>query len=311
MPAGGQTRAYLVLTVIAALWGSYPAFSKLALEDLPPYWLVSVRCTLASAFLVTLLLRRGGRAALGGLDRQALGQFALLGFAGIFVSTGGTYLGIALTTAGSAAILQAATPVMVALGARLYLGERLRGVQWAGVLCSAAGVLLVVTRGSWRVVAEAGFRAGDLILLGAMAGWSVYTVYGKRVLARHSPEVATTAAYVLGSVMLLPMVPLTAPWFPPPDIASPVAWTVVLYQAILGALAHVWWYEGVRVVGPSRTAIFMNLQPGVGVALAWLMLGERIGWPTVAGGALILTGVALTTRPDAAGGGAPPPAPRR
>lgn len=66
--------------------------------------------------------------------------------------------------------------------------------------------------------------------------------YGKRVLATHSPAVATTAAYVLGSLMLLPMAAITASFFPSPDLASPVAWGVVLYQAILGAIAHVWWY---------------------------------------------------------------------
>ena len=59
VPDPGQTRAYLALTLISALWGSYPAFAKLALAHFPPYVLVSLRCTLASAFLAVLLFRRG------------------------------------------------------------------------------------------------------------------------------------------------------------------------------------------------------------------------------------------------------------
>src|SRR5215831_16728399 len=60
VPAAGQTRAYLALTLVAALWGSYPAFAKIALLDFPPFVLVSLRSTLAAVFLAALLLRRGG-----------------------------------------------------------------------------------------------------------------------------------------------------------------------------------------------------------------------------------------------------------
>jgi drug/metabolite transporter (DMT)-like permease len=295
VPGAGQTQAYLALTLISALWGSYPAFAKLALAHFPPYVLVALRCSLASAFLTVLLFRRGWD-EFRELRWTDLRTFAFLGFTGLFVSTGGTYLGIALSTAANAAILQAATPVMVALGARFYLKERLRRRQWAGVAASMAGVLLVIARGSWRTIAHLELLPGDFILMISQVGWSAYTIYGKRVLAVHSPVVATTASYILGSAMLIPMMAVAAPFFPRPDFTSQTAWLVVFYQAFLGAVAHVWWYEGVRAVGPSRAAIFLNLQPVVGVLLAWAMLHEAIAWPEVAGGLLVLLGVALTTR---------------
>lgn len=307
MPAAGQTRAYVALSLIATLWGSYPAFAKLALAHFPPYVLVSLRCSLASIFLAVLLLRRGWE-EFRELRWADLRPFAFLGFAGLFVSTGGTYLGIAFTTATNAAILQAATPVLVALGARLYLKERLRRRQWTGVLCSVAGVLLVITRGSWRAIVHLELLPGDFILLVSQVGWSAYTIYGKRVLAVHSPAVATTASYILGSAMLLPMMVAAAPFFPRPDFTSRTAWLVVAYQAFLGALAHVWWYEGVKAVGPSRSAIFMNFQPIVGVVLAWALLRETVGGPEVLGGILVLLGVALTTRVPPAESGVPLPA---
>jgi drug/metabolite transporter (DMT)-like permease len=302
VPAADQTRAYVALTLVAALWGSYPAFAKVALQDFPPFVLVGLRSTLAAGFLMTLLLRRGFD-QWRSLGWSSLGTFAFLGFTGLFVSTGGTYLGIAFTTASNAVILQAATPVMVALGARLYLGERLRAEQWGGVICSTLGVLLVITRGSWRAVAHLELHLGDFILLVSQVGWSTYTIYGKRVLARHEPMLATTAAYVTGSLMLLPTALVTAPLFPAPSFGSASAWAVVLYQAFLGAIAHVWWYEGVKAVGPSRSAVFLNLQPIVGILLAWLMLGEQIRVAALIGGGLVLAGVVLTTRPAPAASG--------
>ena len=306
MLAGRQTRPYLILTLIAALWGSYPVFAKVALAHFPPYVLVALRTSLASVFLAVLLFRRGFD-DFRALSWGDLRTFAVLGFTGIFVSTGGTYLGIAFTTASSAALLQAASPVMVAIGAWLYLHERLRRRQWAGVILSALGVLLVVTRGSWRAIAHLELLPGDFIILLGQAGWAVYTVYGKRVLAVHSPAVATTAAYVLGSVMLLPVPFLTARFFPAPDWTSATAWAVVAIQGILGAIAHVWWYEGVHRVGASRAGIFMNLQPVVGVVLAWVMLGETIEPAEIVGGLAVLAGVGLTTRVGQRA--APPPRP--
>ena len=106
----GQTGAYAALTLVSVLWGSYPAFAKLALVALPPLVLVALRCSIASIFLGALLLRRGW-SEFTALRLRDLGPLAFLGFAGIFVSTGGTYLAIAFTTASSAVLLQPATPL--------------------------------------------------------------------------------------------------------------------------------------------------------------------------------------------------------
>src|SRR5262249_37210799 len=147
--------------------------------------------------------------------------------------------------------------------------------------------------------------AGDFITLASLCSWAVYTVYGKRVLASYSPLLATTAAYCLGTLLILPTAVLTAPLFPVPRLGSLTAWAVVFFQGLLGAVAHIWWYEAVHVVGPSQAAIFTNLQPIVGIVLAPILLGERITMWQVAGTLLVLAGVALTPRPPLAPGSAP------
>lgn len=216
--------------------------------------------------------------------------------AGIWGSTQVGYLAISYTTASNVVILQAATPMIVAIAARVYLGERLTSLQWLGIAVSALGVLLVITGGRLASLRLRELHAGDFITLVGLGAWSVYTVYGKRVLATASPALATTAAYVLGTLLIIPTMVLTAPFFPALRLRSAVAWTIVLYQGILGAVAHVWWYRAVHVVGPSRSAIFMNVQPVVGVLLAAGLLAERVGLWQIVGGGLVLGGVALTTR---------------
>ena len=286
-------RAVLLLVLIVSIWASYPALGKLALRDAPPFLVALLRCSLASVFLVVMLLRTSA-APLHGVTPRAMRAFFFLGLSGYWLSTQFSYLGYYFTTAANAVLLQAVTPVMVALGARVYLGERLERVQQLGIAVSMFGVLVVITNGRLALLRPEEIRPGDLITLIGLTGWAAYTVYGKRVMREHSPELATTAAYVLGTLLMVPTAVATAALFPPPRLASPVLWTIVVVQAVVGALAHVWWYRAINVVGPSTAAIFLNLQPVFGVLLAWLVLGETIGTWQVIGGALVIAGVVLT-----------------
>lgn len=295
VPPPSQTGAYTALFLVALLWGSFPATAKLALRDMSPFAMATLRCAVASLFLMGLVVR-GGAETTRGAVWASVRSLLVLGFLGVVCAIQVSYLGIATTTAANAAVLQAASPVMVALGARAALGERLGPVQWLGILISAAGVLLVVTDGRLAGLRVHDLRLGDFLTLLGLATWSAYTIYGKRVLVSVSPDVATAGAYVCGTVLLIPLAAVTAPFFPAPRLVSPVAWAVILFHALTGALAHVWWYRAVARVGATRAAIFQNVTPVVGVALAAALLGEAPGPWTIVGGGLVLAGVALTTR---------------
>jgi drug/metabolite transporter (DMT)-like permease len=294
VPALSQTRAYAALLLIATLWGTFPATGKLAVADLPPVFLTAVRGVIASTFLVVLLIRSGAETARG-LGADSIRAFVLLGVLGLVLSTQLSYFGYAYTTAANAAILQAATPVLVALGARAYLGERLRRRQQAGVALSSLGMLVVVTDGRLVLLRVEELRAGDFITMVGLVAWMAYTLYGKRVIVTHSPALTTTAAYVTGTCVLVAEAALTAPLFPRPVFGSVQAWAIVVYHALFGAVAHIWWYRAVERVGASRAAVFMNVTPIVGVALAATLLAEPVGVWEILGTLLVLAGVALTT----------------
>src|SRR2546422_7279049 len=104
----------------------------------------------------------------------------------------------------------------ISLGARFYLGERLAPLQWLGVTVSVFGVLLVVTSGRLAALRLEELRVGDFIVLASLVGWSTYTVYGKHVLGTLSPALATTGAYVCGTLLILPTALVAAPFFPAP-----------------------------------------------------------------------------------------------
>jgi drug/metabolite transporter (DMT)-like permease len=296
VPGLSQTRAYAALLLIAILWGTFPATGKLAVADFPPVFLTAVRGVVASVFLVALLARSGAE-TVRGLGPESVRAFVTLGVLGLSLSTQLSYVGYAYTTAANAAILQAATPVLVALGARAYLGERLRRRQQLGVGVSTLGVLVVVTDGRLWMLRVEQLRLGDFVTLVGLVAWMAYTVYGKRVILTHSPALTTTAAYVAGTCVLVAEAALTAPLFPRPVLTSGRAWSVVLYHALFGAVAHIWWYRAVERVGASRAAVFLNVTPIVGVVMATTLLAEPVGIWEIVGTLLVLGGVALTTRP--------------
>ncbi len=220
----------------------------------------------------------------------------VLGLVGITLSTGSFYLAIELTRASSAVIL-ATTPVFVAVGGHLLFGERLRPRQWAGVLCSALGVL-TVTRGEVR-------------LLEARATWATASpcsdgrVGHVHAVREGDPDAALAAGRRHRRLPRRHRLP--DPGGRDPGARLPVVRAThahgvgarlgaVVFQGTVGTLSHVWYYRGVQAVGPSVTAIFMNLQPLIGVGLAMLILGESVTWAQGLGAMAILVGVWMTTR---------------
>ncbi|HEV8661977.1 MAG TPA: DMT family transporter [Candidatus Methylomirabilis sp.] len=284
--------AYLLLILVTAMWGSYFPLTKLALREIPPLTFVALRFSLAAPFLWLILLpdRRAVRPGRGDLV-----PFLFLGFSGYVLGTALTYVGVHLTTAINASLIQAAAPVMVAVVSAVFLKEALRPVNWAGVSLSVLGVLLIVSGGAPGRLLRGSFHSGDLVLIVSQVGWAAYTIYGRTVLKRYSPAVATTYAYTVAALVLVPISLLEAPLAPLLD-ASLLTWGIILFQALLGGLAHVWYYAGVRAVGASRSVVFMNLSPLVGVLLATLLVGETLRGGHLVGGAVVLAGVFLTTR---------------
>jgi drug/metabolite transporter (DMT)-like permease len=145
-----------------------------------------------------------------------------------------------------------------------------------------------------RVVVRGASVAGDLLVLAGSASWAVYTVlltpYTRRI------DGVTLSAYtMIGGALALELlaVPevLRVHWSALPGMA----WGAILYSG-LGALviAYLFWYRGVRVIGPTRTAMYSNLQPLIALLVAWALLGEvPTPWQGV-GAACIMAGLLLT-----------------
>jgi drug/metabolite transporter (DMT)-like permease len=135
---------------------------------------------------------------------------------------------------------------------------------------------------------------GDVLILVSALCWSLYTVYLQPYTHRVG-GVHLSALTMVGG--MVPLVAVAAPamlgtsWARLPMMA----WVSVGYSGIFAlVIAYLFWYNGVRVLGPTRTAMYSNLQPVFAVIVAWLLLGETITLWQIGGAASIITGLILT-----------------
>jgi drug/metabolite transporter (DMT)-like permease len=227
--------------------------------------------------------------------------YAVLGLTGIFAYNVFFFYGLTLATATESSLIIASSPVVVALLGLVFLGERLAPVRAAGVLVSTAGVVLVVLGAATAPARGSGAEGrllGNLLMLGGVLSWAVYSAVGRRVLVHVNPFRATSLAVYWGTVFLTLAVLLRPGGLP---ILAATAGRVdltaaagLLYLSLVSTVfGFVAWYRGVQAVGVSGAAAYLNLVPLSTLAIAAVALGEGLTWVQAAGGAMVLGGVYL------------------
>ncbi len=283
---GGQDRlAVLALVAAGTLWGTSFLFGKLALRELGPAHLTLLRFAIASLVLlpVAFVQRVYPR-------RRDLPVFALAGVLNVPATFLVQFVGLRLTSASVAALIVGAVPPMIAVAARLFLGERLSRLGWAAVGVSSAGVALTVTQpgagNNW---------AGDALVFASLLAVVGWVLLGRR-LTQVYPSVSATA-YIL-AFGTLATAPLALLMEGPPHLnMSGGAWAAVLALGLgCSAATTALWNWGLRSVPAGRASVYLNLEPLVGALLGVVVLGQGLSAITVLGGVLILGAAVAVSR---------------
>ncbi len=286
-PGFGKTDALLLL--MAVIWGINFSVVKFATTEMTPLAFTGLRVMIAAVVLLALAYARGGTFP---TRREILSLMALgvlgNGFYQLFFVQG-----IALTKAGNAALIVAAAPAMIAITSRLGGVERVNRRVVAGIVLSLSGVALVVL-GSARSSHGMGTFLGTLLVFCGTLCWTGFTVM-LQPFARRLDPIQLSAFTMLGGT--LPLLVVTPRALIATDWAhlGLAAWGAVFYASVISmGVAYLFWYRGLRVLGPTRTAVYANLQPAIAIIVAWIFLREA---PTIwqgVGTGTIMTGVFLT-----------------
>ena len=286
---------YLLLSLTAFFWSLNWVVGRAIVGHVSPFALTFFRWAVAVAVMMPFawpLIR-----AHWPMVRRSWKEIVWLGFWGTGLHNAFAYVGLQYTTATNGVMLNSAIPIMIIVLGWLIYRETITRVQALGVGVSLAGIATIVARGDPAVLAGLELNKGDLIVLAGMVFWAAYTVF-LRLKPAGLPGLALLACCGMVGVMLLaPLFAFEMLYLGGRVELTPATLGAMLYLGIFPSfVGYVFWNRGVAEVGPNVAGIFVHLMPAFGAVLAWIFLDERIHPFHVAGIALILAGIALTTR---------------
>ena len=283
---------YLLLSIAAASFGGNWVAARIVNFQVAPFALSFWRWAIAAAVLLPFAaaqLREDGPVIRRNLPILAV--FGAIG-AGGFTLLG--YWGVSNTTAVNATLLNSSLPLFVVPLSWLLLGLTVSGMQLLGIVFSLAGVVTIVSAGNPQALARLTLNPGDFLILGAAFLWAVYTVMLKwrpplRALSFLFMTVVTAAAMSLPFYAWEMATGKTM-------IVTPAVLATIGYLAVFPSIvAYVCWNQAVATAGPNVAGFFNPVIPVFGVLFAVVLLGEPLHSYHVAGFALVLAGVILTS----------------
>ncbi|QHW34701.1 DMT family transporter [Paenibacillus rhizovicinus] len=272
---------------VSLLWGGNYVASAYLLRDFSPILLSFSRLVVMSLFLISVALINKS------MRRPTKREWLLLllaGISGTLINQLFYFTGLKHSTAGNAALIVALSPIMTMLLSRIFLKEAITWLKSAGSVTALAGVVCIVLYGGKSI----GISIGDINLLIATLGLSVSLLFIRQLTIGMSSYEITIYATVIGTILMTPAVGFEALAGQSHGSHHLLQWLLLIGVAVIGqGVTGFWWNRGIAVVGPSVSAMFMNIPPFVAIIVSHFVLGDAVRAAQVGGGVLILAGVAI------------------
>jgi drug/metabolite transporter (DMT)-like permease len=179
----------------------------------------------------------------------------------------------------------------------LLLRERWTRRRTLGIALAVAGLLAINVAtspagGAWAPRP----LLGNLLVFGAVVGEGLFVVCGRALSQRLSPLMVATGISGLGLAMFAPLAVAQARAFDFTSLAIGDWLAIAYYGVVVTVVAFVLWARGIARVPAGTASVFTGVLPLSALALSWLVLGERVGWPHLAGAACVVAGIVVLAR---------------
>ena len=274
----------------ASIWGGMYVVSKVVLEIIPPFTLVTLRLLLGALTLTIVLLFKG----FPSISRSQVLQVLGVGFVGYGVSLSMQFIGTKLSTAANGSLVTSATPAFVLLFAWMLLGERITSRRLLALFLATLGVITVIDPRSAQLNPD--LFIGNLFLIGAAITWALYSVLVRKVTRSTDVLLFSTIAFLGGLPVTVPASVRELSTIGLGEISLAVVAGVLFIGIISTALAMVLWNTAFTFVAASLASLTFFAQPVVGTLLGAFFLGETITPLFILGGLLIGIGIIIASR---------------
>jgi drug/metabolite transporter (DMT)-like permease len=284
----GAAKAYGVLAFTMACWAGNSVAARLAVGEVSPMVIITIRWGIVAVLLVGLVLPQLPRA--WPELRRNWKRVVAMGLLGFSLFNALFYVAAHHTTAVNIAILQGGVPVLVVLGTVAFYGARVGPLQALGIFVTLVGVGVVAAQGRLATLVALRFNQGDALLLVGCLLQAGYTL-----LLRNRPNVSSLALFsALAAIAFLTSLPLLAVEVALGAALWPSAegWAILLYIALFPSfVAQLGYMRGVQLIGPGRAGLFNNLVPIFGALFAVALLGEHFALYHLVGLLLVVGGI--------------------
>jgi drug/metabolite transporter (DMT)-like permease len=290
-PASTRVLAYAALVCTTALWGSNGVVSRALMDTVPPLVMASARWAVVFVVLLPLVWPER-RAIVRSLERdwKLLLALSLVGSA---PQSALVYTGLSASTAIHLGLLNSTVPVLIILISWGWYARRPRRLEATGLTLSLAGVLLILAHGNLQSLLHLQFNHGDLLMLGAMVIWAIYTLRLKDRPRSLSLFAFVFALSLIGELLTLPFAALQWAQAGGVHLGTRELLGLLYIGAVATLVSSVLFSYGVERVGAVRGGILIHLMPVFSSVFAALFIGEQlfayhaVGFVLVAGGAIL------------------------
>ena len=285
---------YVKLILTAVFWGGTFIAGRVVARDVGPFSAAFFRFFIASVFLVLFTCKIEGRLPV--LRKRQIIPVFLLGMTGVFLYNVFFFKGLKIIHAGRAAVIIAGNPIFITLFSAYFFKEKLNLIKIAGILLSVSGAVIVISKGSFHEIVTGGVGWGEIFIFGCVFSWVAYSLIGKAVMDGLSPLAAVSYSSIIGAFFLF-FPALFEGGIQNFRLYHPVDWVGLFYLGFFGTvIGFVWYYEGIKKIGPMKASLFINFVPISAVVMAFFILNEPITPSLFIGTLLVCSGVYLTNK---------------
>jgi drug/metabolite transporter (DMT)-like permease len=294
-PASEYKKGILFAVAATLLWSGNFIVARGVIHQVPPVTLAFFRWATATLLLLPFAWRQVVEHF--GVLKQNFRYLGWTAISGITIFNTLVYVAGHYSPAINLALIgTTSSPVFSTLLAAIFLKEKITAARLAGMLVCFAGILLLLSQGSWQVLSQFRFGTGDLWVLAGAFSFALYTIQVRRKPANIPTLAFLWTVFAIGTLLLFPALVWESESHPP------VKWTpglvgVVLYLGLgTSVIAFMIWNLAIARLGAARTALFGNLIPLFSTIEAVLILGEPVQTIHLLSGALILAGLFIANR---------------
>lgn len=283
---------YLKLLLTAFFWGGTFIAGKGLAGHVHPFCAAFLRFTIASCFLVILVIRQEGR--LPKVYGRDMVLVFLSGLTGIFAYNLFFFSGLTMINANRAALIIATNPIFITLFSAMIFKERLTPLKSLGLVLSVSGATIIITGGDIGQVFKTGIGRGEMAIFGCVASWVCYSLLGRPLTGRFTPLVSVCYASLAGTLMLFFPAVSKGVFAALPEYGI-IEWGSLFYLGYFGTvLGFAWYYQGIKTIGPAKSSVFINFVPVSALILSYFILDESVTKQILSGACLVVTGVYIT-----------------